>query len=119
MTLLGGASPRILGLSACRRASQSWLLENMIALNVYAEKGPRSTWDRTPAQHTYRSKADWDRYIAIVEGHRGLQRPYIRFGAPWPISANIPADCVRVGRDGCIHYAGLEEPQPAMVTGAV
>jgi hypothetical protein len=38
MTLLGGGSPRILGLSACRRASQSWLSENMIALNVYAKK---------------------------------------------------------------------------------
>lgn len=72
-----------------------------------------------PAQHTYRSKADSDRYIAIVEGHRGLQRPYIRFGVAWPISANIPAGDVRVGSDGCIHYAGLEAPRPAIITGAV
>ena len=96
--------------------------KKMIALNVYAEKGPRSTWGKMPAQHTYRSKADWDRFIAIVERYRAQQRPYIQFGAAGPIPATIPAGPagdVRVRPDGSIHYTGLEEPEPAVVTGAV
>jgi hypothetical protein len=91
MTLLGGGSPRILGLSACRRASQSWLSENMIALSVYAKKGPRSAWFRMPAQHTIaakpigtgtsRSSRDAARCSALISGS-GLRGRYRRIYLP-------------------------------------
>jgi hypothetical protein len=82
--------------------------QNLIALSVYAEKGPRSTWAKMPTQHAYRSEADWDRYIAIVEGYRAQQRAYIKFGAEGPIPADIPAGYLRVGPDGSTRYTGLE-----------
>ncbi|MBV8089746.1 MAG: hypothetical protein JO139_09260 [Alphaproteobacteria bacterium] len=82
--------------------------EHLIALNVYAEKGRRSTWDKMPTQHVYRSAADWDRYIGIVEGYRAQQRAHVQFGAGGSTPANIPAGYLRVWPDGSATYTGLE-----------
>ncbi len=42
---------------------------------VMAEKGPNSTWDRTPIQHQYRS--DWDQFDAKLSVIRGSKRPEV------------------------------------------
>ena len=52
----------------------------MIFLTVYAEKGRRSTWDKTPTQHAYRGEEDWARYSRIVEGYMAQDRPHLASG---------------------------------------
>ena len=92
--------------------------EHLIALNVYAEKGRRSTWDKMPTQHVYRSAADWDRYMGIVEGYRAQQRGHMQFGTAGPIPANTPAGYLRLWPDGSASYTGLENPNCHLQVGS-
>ena len=92
--------------------------EDLIALNVYAEKGPYSTWDKMPTQHVYRSAADWDRYIGIVEGYRAQQRAHVQFGPAGPIPTNIPAGYLRIWPDGTASYTGLENQDRHLQVGS-
>ena len=92
--------------------------EHLIALNVYAEKGPRSTWDKMPTQHVYRSEADWDRYIGIIEGYSAQQRAHVQFGGRGPTPANVPAGYLRVWPDGSASYTGLEEQDRHLQVGS-
>jgi len=44
---------------------------------VFAEKGPASTTERVPTQQTYRSAAEWTRYVMQISAINHSQRPHL------------------------------------------
>lgn len=79
-----------------------------VAITVYAEKGPESTWDRIPTQANYRSEEEWERYIPIVQGYAEQNRPYLLESRNTHFeSANFPPGYVRVFPGGNTQYTGL------------
>jgi hypothetical protein len=69
-------------------------------VEVYAEKGVRSTWDRIPTQHAYRNDDDWARYSSIVDGYQAQNRPYLELGGSGTVPPSYPEGYVRVFPDG-------------------
>jgi SAM-dependent methyltransferase len=49
--------------------------EHPIAIAVFAERGPESTWHRTPTQHAYRTDAEWDTFESARHGFATRGRP--------------------------------------------
>ena len=47
---------------------------------VFAEKGPASTTERVPTQQTYRSAAEWTRYVMQLSAINHSQRPHLACG---------------------------------------
>jgi hypothetical protein len=111
-----GPLPAVYAISY-EHAAQHWgdgiikpiVSEHIIALMVFAEKGTDSTWDKTPTQHAYRTKADWTRYNAIVEGYLAQKRPYLICGAVGAIPKGMPDGYMRVWPDGRHTYTGLPD----------
>lgn len=71
-----------------------------IYVMVYAEKGGRSTWAKTPTQDSYRNQPDWSRYRSIVEGYMAQKRPHLLTGSRLPITKGVPSGWRRVWPDG-------------------
>jgi SAM-dependent methyltransferase len=84
---------------------------DLVALSVYAEKGARSTWDRTPTQHVYRDEHEWADYIATVAGYLNQRRQYLQWGKAGTIPREIPEGYMRIWPDGSAAYTGLTDAE--------
>lgn len=51
------------------------LSEYPIAIAVFAERGPESTWHKTPTQHAYRADAEWNAFESAAHGFAARGRP--------------------------------------------
>lgn len=49
----------------------------VMGLVVLAEKGRASTWDKTPIQHQYRSRSDWDHFAQCLKTIQNSKRPEV------------------------------------------
>ena len=81
--------------------------EGLLVVSVYAEKGARSSWQKTPTQHAYRNDEEWGRYVATVEGYLAQARPYLQFGNAEPMPRGLPEGYMRIWPDGSATYTGL------------
>ena len=49
--------------------------EYPIAIAVFAERGPESTWHQTPTQHAYRTDAEWGAFKSTARAFAARGRP--------------------------------------------
>jgi SAM-dependent methyltransferase len=70
--------------------------EGPIAVTVFVEKGPDSTWDLSPSQHAYRPADEWARFEQIVERIESSSRPDVLKGTRSDVGGDCPQGWMQV-----------------------